>query len=186
MYGLVNKAVESMTRSQFGEERWLAVKRRAGVDADYFVAMSSYPDDLTYRLVGAASVELGLPAATILESFGRYWILYSAQEGYGEMLRMAGSTLREFLLNLDAMHARIGLSFPELRPPSFTCTDIEAAGLTLHYHSERSGLTSFVVGLLAGLGERFGTPVTVTILARKDEGADHDIFRVAYTTPSGG
>ena len=178
MYGMVNRALASMARGQFGEERWRSIQERAGVDGDEFLSMVSYPDEVTYRLAAAASAELGVPPEAVLEAFGRYWILYTAQEGYGELLRMSGKTLVEFLLNLDAMHARVGLSFEALRPPSFRCEDVGPTGLTLHYHSTRVGLTHVVVGLLKGLGERFSTPIRVEIVARAEQGADHDVFRV--------
>jgi Haem-NO-binding len=184
MYGLVNKAVEQMAVEGYGRGTWDEIRRRAGVDVDVFVNMRQYDDDLTYRLVGAASEVLGISPDEVLEAFGRYWILYSAKEGYGAMLDMGGSNLREFLLNLDMLHARVHMSFRELRPPSFVCTEEDETGLTLHYHSHRAGLTSFVVGLLRGLGERFSTPLELEILERKGQGADHDVFRITFVMPS--
>ena len=53
--------------------------------------------------------------------------------------------------------------------------------LTLHYFSDRPGLQDFVVGLVQGLGKRFGTPATCTYVRGKSEGEDHDIFKVEWT-----
>lgn len=181
MYGLVNKAVQDLVVTQYGEDRWDAIKRKAGVDVESFVSMSPYPDEITYKLVGAATEVLGLPAAQILEAFGEYWTLYSAKQGYGELLKMSGNTLVEFLGNLDNLHARVGLSFPELKPPSFRCSDVNGGSLLLHYYSERKGLTPFVVGLLKGLGKMFHTDVRVTIEQTREAGHDHDVFRIEYT-----
>ena len=55
MYGLVNKAVVDLVVSKFGEDTWNAIKKKAEVDIDVFVSMDGYPDELTYKLVGAAS-----------------------------------------------------------------------------------------------------------------------------------
>ena len=67
--------------------------------------MKSYPDELTYNLVASASSILHLEQSTILEAFGEYWILYTAEEGYGEMLALSGSNLKDFLNNLKSFSA---------------------------------------------------------------------------------
>ena len=181
MYGLVNKAVEEMVCSQFGAETWETIKQRAEVDADVFLSMNQYPDELTYRLVGAASETLGLSPADILRAFGRYWTLYTVAEGYGELMKLTGASLREFLGNLDNLHARVGLSYPHLQPPSFHCEDTTDGTLLLHYYSDREGLAPMVIGLLEGLGERFATPMAIEQLSSRENGADHDIFRITFS-----
>ena len=100
MYGMVNRALESMVCKDYGEPTWEAIKQAAGVDIEIFVNNQSYNDDLTYQLVGAASKVLNLPPDTILEAFGVHWVLHTAAEGYGELLSAAGKTLPEFMLNL--------------------------------------------------------------------------------------
>jgi len=180
MYGLVNRAIEDMIRREHGDETWQRVKQRAGVDVDAFVSMQGYPDEVSYKLVGAASEVLGQPAARLLEAFGAHWTLYTAREGYGDLLRMGGSTFREFMLNLHALHTRVALSFPDLDPPSFWCTDVTDSSLRLHYQSKRQGLGPMVVGLVRGLGMMFGTDVSVETAATREAGADHDEFLVIF------
>lgn len=179
MYGLINKAVEGLARSRFGAETWHRIRVRAGLKDEPFVSMEQYGDDVTYSLVAAASAELGVPAEAILEELGLYWVLYTAEGGYGDLLKTAGRTLPEFLLNLDQMHTRVQLSFPNLRPPSFAVRNATADSLELHYHSERAGLAPLVVGLLKGLGERFGLVLEITV--RRVEGAhSYDAFDVRW------
>lgn len=176
MYGLVNKAIEDLAISAGGEETWRRIKEEADVDVVAFVSMDAYDDDLTYRLVGAASRVLGMPAEEILKSFGRHWVLYTAREGYGPLLERAGSSLGEFLANLDALHTRVGLTMPALRPPSFQVDVVDDATFLVRYHSERGGLSPMVVGLLEGVGKRFGHEVVVTHSAHRSEVLDHDEF----------
>lgn len=180
MYGLVNRAIEDMIRSEHGDETWHRVKERAGVEVDVFVSMQGYPDEVSYKLVGAASEVLGQPAASLLEAFGVHWTLYTAREGYGDLLRMGGSTFKEFMLNLHVLHTRVALSFPDLEPPSFWCTDVTDSSLRLHYQSKRQGLGPMVVGLVRGLGQMFDTAVTVRPAASREAGADHDEFLVTF------
>ena len=66
MYGLVNKAVEEMVCMHHGEPAWERIKAQAGIDVDVFMSNEGYPDDVTYRLVGAASAVLGVPPS-------RFW-----------------------------------------------------------------------------------------------------------------
>ncbi|MBW4426817.1 MAG: heme NO-binding domain-containing protein [Nostoc desertorum CM1-VF14] len=180
MYGLVNKAIQDMVCSRFGEETWKEIKHKAEVDIDVFLNMEGYPDDITHKLVKAASVVLSLSTQQIMQAFGEFWVQYTAQEGYGEMMDMSGDTLPEFLENLDNLHARVGVSFPNLQPPSFECTDIEENSLSLHYRSDREGLTPMILGLVQGLGNRFDTEVDITQTQNRDEGAEHDEFLVIY------
>ncbi len=180
MYGLVNKAVEDLVVTQFGRHKWDEIKRRAEVSVEAFVGMNSYPDEITYRLVGAASEVLGLPPDKVLEAFGEHWILYTAKEGYGELLDIGGSSFVEFLQNMDNLHGRVQLTFPELKPPTLKCTDIGEKSMRLHYHTEREGLAPMMVGLLKGLGKRFGTPVDVTHDKVRGQGSDHDEFVIHF------
>lgn len=180
MYGLVNKAIEGLIIQTAGAAAWETIKRQAGVETDYFVSMTPYPDEITYKLVAAASEVLNLPAATLLEQFGEYWTQFTAQQGYGNLLTLAGSNFKEILLNLDHLHAQVGVSFPQLRPPTFRCTEINDASLILHYYSERAGLAPMVVGLVRGLGKLTDTTVEVTLRASRATGADHDEFVVKY------
>ncbi len=178
MYGLVNRALQEFICKHHGDASWQAIKAAAGVDVEFFVRMESYPDDITYRLVGAACASLNIEAAALLRDFGRHWVLFTGQEGYGSLLDGAGSSLQEILANLDDLHVRVGLMYPALKPPSFRCSDVRDDGLTLHYFSERPGLAPMVVGLIEGLGERFGKILTIRQSGDRNAGADHDSFDI--------
>jgi hypothetical protein len=103
----------------------------------------------------------------LLERFGEYWILYTAKEGYGDMLKLGGKNLPEFLKNLNMLHFRVGNMMPELVPPSFEVRDVEEKKLTLIYKSKREGFIPMVIGLVKGLGIMFNTPCQVTLADNK-------------------
>ncbi len=180
MYGMVNKAVYDMVNAYFGADTWNAILKRASIEDETFLSMRQYPDEITYRLVGAASQELQMTPEAVLEAFGEYWVSFTAREGYGELLKMQGKTLMGFLGNLDTMHARVGLSFPHLRPPSFHLSEQTDHSVKLHYNSSRKGLTHLVVGLLRGLGKMLGTQVEVSILPRTPDQEDTEIFLLRF------
>lgn len=184
MYGLVNKAIEDLVVSNFGDETWDCIKKKAGVDVEAFISNEGYPDEVTYQLVGAASEVLGMSAENVLVAFGEHWVLNTAVKSYGPMMKSGGSNLRDFLVNLPNFHTRVAMIYPNLNPPRFQCTDVTDCGLHLHYHSDRHGLAPFVTGLLQGLGKLYETPCNSHLLASREQGADHDIFAVTWEPPA--
>lgn len=180
MYGLVNKAIQDMVIKDHGIEKWDEIRAKAGMEDERFVSLKSYPDKLTYDLVGAASEVLGANAEAILSAFGEHWVLYTAKEGYGEMLDFTGSTLIEFLSNLDLLHLRVQNMMPHLQPPKFECKKISENEVDLHYYSDREGLVPMVVGLLHGLGKRFGVNVEIEHKEKKKASGEPEIFTVTW------
>jgi hypothetical protein len=180
MYGLINKAVRGLVLDRFGADAWRRIRQAAGVNDDDFIAMDDYGDEVTYKLVEAASIELQLEPEQILQAFGEYWVDYVADENYGHLMQTVGQSFPEFLANLDQMHARVKLTFPNLQPPSFSVTDQTDNSLRLHYYSTRKGLGPLVVGLLHGLGRRFGTDVKVEAGREGKDSEAHDVFEVEF------
>jgi hypothetical protein len=183
MYGLVNKAVEELVRSEFGPAAWERIRAKAAVEEEMFISNQAYDDGITYRLVAAASEVLNLPAADILRAFGRHWVLHTARDSYGGLLEAGGKTFAEFLVNLPNFHARVELIFPDLQPPRFAILERTEQSMRLRYMTHRPGLTPFVEGLLDGLGTMFETKVTSRLVAARAEGAPHDEFLVEWQAP---
>lgn len=181
MYGLVNRAIQQMVTTSYGEETWQQIKDKAELGAvDFFTTYESYPDDVTHRLVAGAAEILCLSPSEIMKAFGEYWITYTANEGYEVLLEHTGESLPEFLDHLDNLHARAGLSLPNLRPPSFRCEHLDQSRIDLHYESQRQGFAPMVIGLLQGLGRRFHTPITVKQTASRDQGDAGDRFLIQH------
>lgn len=180
MYGIVNKAIEELVKANYGDEMWDAVKKRSGIEVDYFLSSEPYDDSITYRLATAVSEETGMPVQKVLEVFGEWWILKTGKEKYGGLMQAGGNSLREFLINLPLFHNRIMLIYPKLTPPEFRISNIEESSLHVHYFSKRLGLQEFVRGLLQGLGKMYDTNVIIELLRSRDTGSDHEIFKVSW------
>ncbi len=183
MYGLVNRGIEDLIRTHHGDDAWRRVCAASGFPGDTFSSMQAYPDSVTFGLVAAASTELGLSAHEVLEQFGAHWVRYTGSAGYGALFDLAGSSVAEVLTNLDALHGRIEHTFPDYRMPHFECVRLDDGDLRLIYRSSRDGLAPMVLGLLRGLGERFGTPVTITHTVLRGVDAAHDEFLLRVATP---
>jgi len=145
-----------------------------------FVSNEAYPDELTYKLVGAASETLNLPAEKVLHVFGEHWILKTAREGYGHLMEAAGDNLRDFLINLPNFHTRVVMIMPKLEPPHFKVTNVTESSLRLHYHTHREGLAPFMLGLLSGLAKMFETEIEVEHDVVRGDDADHDEFLIHW------
>lgn len=182
MHGIVNKAMEDMVVHLRGPATWDSIKRLAGIELESFVDSRSYDDAVTDRLVVAAARLFSLEVDEVLEAFGEYWMLYTAEKGFDELLRGAGSDLFEVLHNTDAMHGRLEHTFPAALMPRIAIERIDAETATLQYRSERPGLAPMLVGIVKGLGARFGTPVRIERLAGVEDGAAVQRFRVSLAS----
>lgn len=95
-------------------------------------------------------------------------------------MEAGGNNLKEFLINLPNFHNRIMLIYPNLTPPEFRVSHLTDNSIHVHYFSQRQGLKEFVRGLLQGLCKLYQTAVAVELLQCRDDGADHEIFKVAW------
>lgn len=159
MYGMVNQAVRGLVIEQFGAETWTKIHTEAGAPEN-FSAMQPYDDAVTYNLVGKAVDVLGVPAEAILVAFGKYWVSDIATKHYGTLMASTGGDFADFVSNLDHMHQRIRVTFPDYQPPSFRVKQLEPGLLQVDYYSHRPGLIPFVEGLFTGLGTHFAEQVS--------------------------
>jgi hypothetical protein len=180
MYGIINRAIEDLVKENFGEEKWLVIKERSGIDVDFFISHEPYDDAITYQLAGAISAEMDMHIDAVLGLLGEWWVLRTGMEKYGGLMKAGGSNLKEFLINLPSFHSRVMLMYPKLSPPEFQVSHVEENGLYLHYHSQRIGLKAFVGGLLSGLGKLYSSPISFHLIQSRDEGATHEIFKVNW------
>lgn len=181
MYGLVNEAIRELVIAHAGEEVWLSIAHEAKTETEGFEALCPYSDELSFKLVELAARELKMSANDVLRHFGKYWITYTAAEGYGELMTLFGSDFRSCLNNLNRMHAHMGATMPMLRPPRFKLEDISSEKVVLHYYSTRQGLAPMVIGLLEGLAEKYNQHIEITLMPNGSR-SDHDEFDISFLT----
>jgi hypothetical protein len=181
MYGLVNEGIRELVISLSGPEIWESMCDEVGLEPGGFEPLCPYHDSLTYRLVEVASQKLSIPTDELLRQYGHYWVTYTAEQGYGEIMNLFGTDFRTCLVNLNRMHAHMGAMMPSLHPPRFTVEHASDSGMTLHYFSSRPGLAPMVEGILEGLAEKFGETISMQHTP-KGERLDHDIFRIQLKT----
>lgn len=179
MHGAVNQAIEDLVNKEFGAKAWKTIKTKAGFKDDMFLSNKSYPDEMTFKLVVAAHETTGLSVDELLFSFGEHWILETGINKYGAVLQAGGRTYEEFMKNLPEFHGRVMILYPKIIPPEFGI-EFTKKSFIVDYQSSRSGLTSFVKGLLSGIAKMFDKKVEIEIIKRKDQGAENDRFKIIY------
>lgn len=166
----------------FGSEVWEKILQQAdGVKATW-VSSCPYPDAETYTLVLTGAKILGVTPAQALEAYGVYFVDYVTQQGYTKLLQSLGSTIADFLSNLNNLHLHLSMGFPAMAPPGFKVGAVTPTSLELHYYSARPALGPIVVGVLKQLGKTYwGFEVGVELLRGRDDCSDdHEVFKVTY------
>lgn len=180
MYGIVNVALEEMVIDTYGQNKWEEALLKSGTTITHFEVDKLYDDEVTYLLIASVAEVLEIHIHKVMNLFGEWWILKVGKGKHAKLMASGGASLKEFLINLPTFHSKVILIYVEMFAPQFTVTNIEANSILIHYYSNRRSLTEFVRGLLVGLGKMFNVPVSVILLSSKNEGADHDTFRVSW------
>jgi len=180
MYGIINKSIEELVIEKFGENKWNEVKKVSEIDIDFFISNEPYDDAITYDLAIGISKVMNISLDAVLFTFGDWWILDTTKKKYGGLLKSGGASLKEFLVNLPQFHNHIMLMYPKLTPPEFKVSDINENNIVVHYLSKRPGLQEFVRGLFSGLGKLYKTNVTIELLQSRNEGSDHESFKISW------
>lgn len=166
---MVNNAVRGHVIERYGADAWARVHEAAGAPA-VFEPMKPYSDTVTFGLVHGVVSLYDVEASALLNDLGRYWVERIAVPHYAEIMKATGSSFVAFVRNLDHMHARIRVSLPDYRPPSFRVLTVADGVIQVDYYSERDGLLPFVEGLFEGLALHFNNTITCTHVSDESHG----------------
>ena len=190
MLGLLNDCAEQLVITKFGLDAWHAIKESANCSVkDYgFEQHGHYPDSATVDIVVAAAAALNVTVDYVLELFGQFFLQYTIDKGYDNLLRCQGSTLRLWLSNLNAMHDHLQSSMPTGSFPVFWCENCETnkGSIILHYYSVRGALLGgVVVGITKEVAKTyFDVEVNMVKLATQgEEGSECSTWRISATDP---
>ena len=172
MLGWINDCIEKLVIAKFDVKTWHIVKSRAGctvADGD-FLKLDHYSDKSTIDLVVAASEVSGLSVDQVLEAFGEFFVPYIIGEGYESLLCCQGSTMKDWMTNINAIHQHLQTTFPKkMTMPEFWCEINENGSLTLFYYSSRGNyLAPLAVGLVTEVAKfQFELDVCMEIVTRQ-------------------
>lgn len=179
MKGIINKGIQELVETQFGAEAWQKIKERAGCEEPFFAASENYPDEMTIALVKAASEVSGLSPEEVQMEFGKFWVPNTGKKAYPTFFQIAGSTPREFLLNMDRVHDIVTRTGGNATPPRFTYEELPDGKLIMRYHSKRK-LCPVLRGLILGVGILYRKKLEVTEKCCMHQGADYCEMEVSF------
>lgn len=192
MFGWINDCCESLIVTKFGQDIWHKIKAKAGcqVTDGGFIRHQYYTDQSSIDLVVAASEVLEISVNDVLEVFGAYFMEFTRQAGYDNLLSCQGSNLRLWLSNLNALHDHLQDTLPRGRFPEFWCKDDEdpdfEGTILLFYFSERGSLfVPFVKGLVREVARyHFDVEITMNLLQTQGEdGFEYSCWRIGTVDP---
>ena len=179
MKGIINKGIQEMVEAKYGAEAWEKVKSLAGYEEPFFAISLDYPDEITLALVKAASEVSGLSAETVMIEYGKFLVPNSLKKHYPTYLVLAGSSPREFLLNMDRVHEEATRSISNALPPRFDYEELPDGRLLMHYNSKR-GLCTVLRGLILGVGLLFNQELQVREIACMHKGSQRCTMEVTF------
>lgn len=170
MYGMAHRALRQMMLDRMGPSVWAKVERETSTGPADLISLCVYDDSKTIALITASAAHLGMPVEETLRVFGRYWVQFAELSSFGPIMDFTGQDLVTFISNLDRMHRSVVLAMPDARVPSFELLSETRQDLVVRYRSDRTGLETFVIGLLEGVMDRMGETGTVNVAARSGNG----------------
>ncbi len=180
MKGIINKGIQDFVETKFGAEAWDKVKSIAGCDEPFFALTNDYPDEMTHALIKAVSETAKLDMETVMVEFGKFVVPNTLKEQYHTYFELAGSSPREFLLNMRLIHERATKNIPNADPPRFEYEELGDGRLLMHYYSKR-GLCAVLRGLILGVGINFGQQLKVRETACMHNGDKHCTMEITFS-----
>ncbi len=159
MFGLINVAIQCFVEDTYGRPKWESVTREAGLDFREFEAMLPYPDEVTEAVLDAAEIVLRKDQATIRQDIGTYLVTHKKMETVRRMLRYGGRSFEDFLMSLDELSGRVGLSIPDLEVPQLSLQPHGDGTFCLRIDSLRPGYGDVMMGIVQGLADDYGALV---------------------------
>jgi len=163
MKGVIMKCLGDLVTEKFGKAKWQEALEKAGAHKEtVFLATSNVDDQLTMKAIGSVCEVTGLTPAEAADAFGEYWVNVFAPKIYSVHYRGVTSA-RDFLLKMDEIHRFTTATIPDAHPPRFAYEWTSPNTLVMGYESQR-GLIDILVGLIKGVGKRFGENLQVSKL----------------------
>lgn len=178
MLGLENRAMMDLIVREFGHEKWDEICIKARIPKTNFVRTGKYSDAISNDLVTAASQCLDIPVETLLTEFGKFWITFTLEEGYGPLKELFGIDFRSCLKDLGELHTRMDMTMPHLSCPRFRFEEVSEKIYHVHYSSRPKSLTPMTMGLIEGLAIKYDQIASVELIETSDQPKDGQTFQI--------
>ena len=179
MKGIINKGIQEMVEKKFGAQAWKKAKSLAGCEVPFFAISNDYPDEMTVDLIKAASEVSGLSMHTFMMEYGKFMAPNTLKEQYQPYYKLAGSSPREFLVNMPRVHEHVTKNITNAMPPQFEYEELPDGRLLMKYQSNRK-LCPILHGLILGLGMLFDRELHVHETACMHRGDSDCVMEITF------
>jgi hypothetical protein len=157
--GIIFNLLEEFVDETLGDAAYEEILETCDLETtDPFVGPGSYPDEDLLALVGKTVERQGTGMPDGLRAFGRFCIPQLALR-FPAFLAPHTSA-KSFLLSVDDLHTlEVRKLLDDARPPRFDYADPAPDRLVMRYSSSRR-LCHLVEGLIEGVAQHFGDPIT--------------------------
>ncbi len=168
MHGLINRAVQAVVLSTYGEKRWNDIMDESGLGFTEFEAMLVYPEDQSSRMLRAVEKKLERPLPEILEDVGTFLVSNPQVEALRRLLRFGGVNYVDFLHSLDDLPDRARLAVSDLRLPGLELVEQAPGQFDLLCQPGVPGYAQVLMGVLRAMADDYGALVILDQTGTQD------------------
>jgi hypothetical protein len=141
------------------------------------LALNSYPDEETSRLLTTVCQLTGKDLTDVLYDFGHF-VAPDLLRMYGALADPGWKTI-DFLANVETtIHDIVRARSAGAAPPRLTCTKVSATEVEIDYRSPRN-MCPFARGLIQGVADHYRESVKISEVTCMHKGDDACLLRVA-------
>jgi len=159
VHGVIYAELKKFAEAKVGATAWPELLTAAGLASMSYDASGSYPDEHVGKIVAAASARTGVPAESILESFGEF-IAPDLLAMFPFLIRPEWKTLDVVEHAERQIHTVVRAQHPQARPPYLRVHRTSAREVVIFYDSPRK-LCSVAKGIVKGLARHFGDAAAI-------------------------
>jgi predicted hydrocarbon binding protein len=156
---VVHAEFRSFAIERIGQVAWAELVAAAGIADDVYLAASIYPDEELLALVLNYSRRAGDDVAHTLEEFGQAMVP-GLLATYGALLDGRWRALDVIANTETVVHRAVRLQDPLASPPRLRVRRSADDEVRVEYRSPRH-LCALARGIVRGVAEHFGEPVTI-------------------------
>lgn len=156
MHGLINCGIQRFVTESYGDAKWRAIMRSAGMDFTDFEAMWIYDDAVTSAVLASVGDVLDRPYEELMEDIGTFLVSHSKVEALRRLLRFGGVTFIDFLHSLDDLPDRARLAVADLELPRLELLEKSNEEYCLRCYGNDAGWGYLFMGVLRAMADDYG------------------------------
>jgi len=160
--------LSEMVKKNYGEEKWREILEKAEFinHQTKFIKGMDIFDEKVFEIINKTCEVLNINMTQASEAFGDHWINVYAAKYYRSFYEKYTSA-KEFILDMDNLHANVTKMIENAHPPRFETTKISENKIKVKYISKRK-MILFYIGLVKGVAKHFNEKIDIQQLSDEE------------------